>query len=235
LEHSSDAWEEKKELPEGDMAWGQLKVGLLVLICSCGLVFPVFGADDPKPPSGPAPAAAAAEGKPAQVLQVDLQKCLDLAMENNHNRPASQAALEAAEAQHQQALSSFWPQVNGRSAYTILKNNPNFIFPAETIPVPGQIITIPANAFGPGFPPAPIPLNTPAGRFVVPQQNVKLMDRRLLTSSLNVDLPLFTGGLRYAKVKQAKCGVEAARQDVRRTDLQVAYDVNRIRGSPGRS
>jgi outer membrane protein len=210
------------------MGWGNLKVGLLVLICSCGLVFPVFGADDQKPPPGPVPAAAAAESKPAQVLQVDLQKCLDLALENNHRKPASQAALEAAEAQHQQALSSFWPQVSGRSAFTALKNDPNFVFPAETIPVPGQNITIPANAFGPGFPPAPIPLNTPAGRFEVPQQNVKLMDRRLLTSSLNVDFPLFTGGLRYAKVKQAKYGVEAARQDVRRTDLQVAYDVHRM-------
>jgi outer membrane protein len=112
--------------------------------------------------------------------------------------------------------------------YTALKNNPNFIFPAENIPVPGQAVTIPANAFGPGFPPAPVPLNTPAGKFVVPQQNVKLMDRRLLTSSLNVDFPLFTGGLRYARVKQARCGVEAARQDVRRTDLEVVYDVQRM-------
>jgi outer membrane protein len=210
------------------MARGKLNLGLLVLICSWGFVFPAFGADETKPPPGPPPAAAATENKSAQVLQVDLQKCLDLAMENNHNRPVSQAALEASEAQHQQALSSFWPQVNGRSAYTILKNNPNFIFPAETIPVPGMTITIPANAFGPGFPPAPIPLNTPAGRFTVPQQNIKLMDRRLLTSSLNLDLPLFTGGLRYAKVKQAKNGVEAARQDVRRTNLQVVYDVHRM-------
>jgi outer membrane protein len=54
------------------------------------------------------------------------------------------------------------------------------------------------------------------------------MDRRLLTSCLSVDFPLFTGGLRYAKVKQAKYGVEAARQDVRRTDLQVVYDVHRM-------
>jgi outer membrane protein len=229
LEHLSDAWEEKKKLPEGFMGWGKLNLALLALLCFLGLVSTVSGADDQTPPSsGPAPAAAAGESKATQVLQVDLQKCLDLAMENNHRKPASQAALEAAEAQHQQALSSFWPQVSGHSLFTSLKNDPNFIFPAMTVPVPGQSVTIPANAFGPGFPPAPIPLNTPAGRVEVPQQTIKLMDRRLLTSSLSVDFPLFTGGLRYAKVKQAKYGVEAARQDVRRTDLQVVYDVHRM-------
>jgi outer membrane protein len=210
------------------MAWGRLFIGLLIMVSIGGLIAPVLAGDAQGPTSGLVPGTTAAESKSPQIIQVDLQRCLDLAMENNHRRPASQAALEAAEAQHRQALSSFWPQVNARSAFTALKNNPNFVFPAETIPVPGQSVTIPANAFGPGFPPAPIPLNTPAGRFVVPQQDVKLMDRRLLTSSLNVEYPLFTGGLRYSKAQQAKYGVAAARQDTRRTDLQVVYDVHRM-------
>ena len=162
------------------------------------------------------------------ILKVTLKECIDIAIKNNHQRPVSQFALEAAEAQHKQALSAYWPQVSARAVYTTLDDDPNFIFPAKTIPVPSQTITIPANAFGPGFPPFPVPLNTPAGRFQVPEQDIKLMDKRNLITSLNVNYPLFTGGLRSAKVKQAKCGVEVAKQEVRRTDLQVMYDVHRM-------
>lgn len=115
-------------------------------------------------------------------MKVTLKECLDIALKNNHQRTASQFALEAAEAQHQQALSAYWPQVTARAAYTSLDEDPNFIFPAKTIPVPSQTVTIPANAFGPGFPPVPVPLITPAGRFQVPEQDIKLMDRRLAIS-----------------------------------------------------
>jgi outer membrane protein TolC len=73
-----------------------------------------------------------------------------------------------------------------------------------------------------------VPLSTPAGKFQVPEQDIKLMDKRNLITSLNVNHPLFTGGLRSAKVKQAKCGVEVAKQEARRTDLQVVYDVHRM-------
>jgi outer membrane protein TolC len=109
-----------------------------------------------------------------------------------------------------------------------LDDDPNFIFPAKTIPIPSQAITIPANAFMPGFPPAPVPLQTPAGSVQVPEQDIKLMDKRNLITSLKMDLPLFTGGLRLAKLKQAKCGIKVANEEVRRTDLQVMYGVHRM-------
>jgi outer membrane protein TolC len=132
------------------------------------------------------------------------------------------------ENQHKQAMSSYWPQLSLRSIYSQFDENPNFIFPARNIPVPGQTVTLPANSFGPGLPPGPVPLTSPSTQFSVPEQNVKLMDSSNLLTSLNLTYPLYTGGLRRAKVKQAEKGIEVAKQEVRRTDLQVIYDVNRM-------
>ncbi len=49
-----------------------------------------------------------------------------------------------------------------------------------------------------------------------------------MLTSLNLTYPLYTGGLRRAKVEQAQKGVEVAEQEVRRTDLQVIYDTKRM-------
>jgi outer membrane protein len=177
------------------------------------------------PPQDPS-SEQAQENK--KLLHLDIDTCLDISLKNNHRRPASKFALEVAEAQHQQALSAYWPQLSLKSLYSQLDQDPNFIFPARSIPVPAQTATIPANSFGPGFPPAPVPVNTPATQFNVPQQNVKLFDKRNLLASLNLTYPLYTGGLRGAKVDQAEKGIEVAKQEVRRTELQIIYDTKKM-------
>ena len=109
-----------------------------------------------------------------------LQECLDSALKNNHRRPASQFAVAMAEAQHRQALAGYWPQVNFEGGYQRLSRPMNFIFPASVMQIPAQsltlppgtaTVTIPAGAFGPGFPPSAVQLpvsypgqtvNTPA-------------------------------------------------------------------------
>jgi len=105
----------------------------------------------------PAPAPA------GQVLT--LKDCLRIAMENNHRRPASRFAVAMAEAQHRQALAGYWPQVQAKGGWFRQDEAPNFIFPASAMYIPSQtvnipggaaLVTIPANAFGPGFPPQTI-------------------------------------------------------------------------------
>jgi outer membrane protein len=104
-----------------------------------------------------------------------------------------------AEAQHRQALAGYWPQVNFKGGYERLDQPLNFIFPSRVFPVPARSIsvaggtaavTVPANAFGPGFPPAAIQIpvsvpgqtiQTPAQSLTVPEQNVKVLDRDLVT------------------------------------------------------
>jgi outer membrane protein TolC len=179
---------------------------------------------------------------PEGPRKLGIEECVDIALRNNHQRPASRYAVEAAEAQHRQALSSFWPQLTLNMAFVRLDENPLFVFPSSTmgipamsIPVPSQTITIPANAFGPGFPPVAVPLSTPASTFnvpgqtfTVPKQEVTLMDRDTMLASLDMSLPLYTGGKRTAIVKQARYGVAVAKEEARRTDLQVIYDVKRM-------
>jgi outer membrane protein TolC len=179
---------------------------------------------------------------PEGPRKLGVEECVEIALRNNHQRPASRYAVEAAEAQHRQALSSFWPQLSLNVLFMRLDQDPLFVFPSSTmgipamsIPVPAQSVTIPANSFGPGFPPVAVPLSTPAQTFTVPaqtftvpEQRITLMDRDTAIGSLDMMFPLYTGGKRTAIVNQAKYGVEVAKEEVRRTDLQVIYDVKRM-------
>ena len=159
--------------------------------------------------------------KDRDPLTLTLQECIDIALQNNHTRPASKFAVEIAESQHQQTLSSYWPQVALRSVYTYMDEAPNFIFPATPM-------GLPAMSYNVNTPLGPLPVNIPAQSFSVPPQDIKLMDRSNLMTSLNATVPLYTGGLRPALVSQARSGLEAAKQESRRTDLQVLYDVKRM-------
>ena len=183
----------------------------------------------------------------AEVPQVlSLSDCMRIAMEKNHSRPASQFAVAMAEAQHRQALAAYWPQVSAKGGVTRLERAPNFEFPAsamyipaETVTVPGgtATVTIPANAFGPGFPPvaAQLPVSFPGQTvstnpelFPIPEQNVKLMDPTTETVSGNFSWLLWDGGMRHGYREQALGGVDAARADVHRTDLELADSVIRL-------
>ena len=153
-----------------------------------------------------------------QFTTLTLQNCIDLALQNNHARAASRYSIEIAEAQHRQALSAYWPQVGVKATYSILDEDPNFIFPGRNISLP-QGMTIPVNT-----PNGPYELSS----LPVPEQNVKLMDRQNFIASLNATLPLYTGGKVSSIVRQAEQGVRAAREESRRTDLQVIYDTTRF-------
>ena len=202
-------------------------------LSAAAALYPGFAAETP-------PVALAAP----QVLS--LQDCLRLAMENNRRRPASRFAVAMAEAQHRQALAGYWPQVTAKAGYFRLDEAPNFIFPASTMVVPAQtvtvpagtaMVTIPAEAFAPGFPPAPIQMpvafpgqsiTTAAQVFPIPQQNVKLLNPDNFTVSGNLTWLLWDGGMRKGYREQALGGVQAAQAEVRRTDLELTDSVVRI-------
>jgi outer membrane protein len=167
------------------------------------------GQEMPAPPPVDEPAP--------QFTTLTLQNCIDLALRNNHARAASRYSIEIAEAQHRQALSAYWPQVGVKATYSIMDEDPNFIFPGENISLP---------------PGTTIPVNTPNGPYElsslpVPEQKIKLMDRQNFIASLNATLPLYTGGKISSIVRQAEQGIRAAREESRRTDLQVIYDTTR--------
>ncbi|MGA2132770.1 MAG: TolC family protein [Bryobacteraceae bacterium] len=190
------------------------------------------------------PAAQPPSAGSPEVLT--LAQCLDAALRNSHRRPASQFSLLMAEAQHRQALAGYWPQLTGKAGLERLSDPLNFIFPATTMQIPAQtvgvpggtmVVTIPANAFAPGFPPSSIqmPVNFPgqtfhtaAQNFAVPEQNVKVLDNNLVSGSLDLKWLLADGGMRHGYREQAAGLVDMMRQESRRTDLEIADSVKQM-------
>jgi outer membrane protein TolC len=179
-----------------------------------------------------------------QILSLD--DCLRIAMEKNRQRPASRFAVAMAEAQHRQALAGYWPQISAKGGWTQLNQAPNFVFPASMMYVPSQTVnvpggtasvTIPANAFGPGFPPAAIqmPVSFPGQSvstapqvFPVPSYDVKLANPTNFEASGNMTWLLFDGGMRTGYREQAQGAIDAARAESRRTDLEITDSVVRM-------
>jgi outer membrane protein TolC len=174
---------------------------------------------DAKEPEAEFPAKTSREEIRPRLLT--LRECLDIALENNRRRPVSRFDVEIADAQLRQALSSYWPQLGVKASYIRFDEDPNFIFPATNFSVPGSTIIV-------DTPLGPLPVTIPAQSINVPEQNIRMMDKQNMTGMLNLVYPLYTGGKRPAIVKQARSGLEAAKQEVRRTDLQVIFDVKRI-------
>jgi outer membrane protein TolC len=183
---------------------------------------------------------------PAQIQRLTLQQCLQTAREKNHSRPASQFAVAIAEAEHRQALSGYWPQINARGGVERTDEPFNFLFPASQMYIPAQsvsipggqaMVTIPANAFGPGFPPSTIQLpvafpaqtiQTSAQQFPIPAQNIKLMNPTTSSVSGDFKFLLFDGGMRHGLNEQSLGGIDAAKADAHRTDLEVSDSVTRL-------
>jgi outer membrane protein len=149
-----------------------------------------------------------------------LQQCIDLALRQSHLRVASRYGVEIAESQHRQALSAYWPQIGAKATYTMMDQDPSFVFPSSTVQIPAS--TVVANT-----PLGAIPVSTPAMSYQTGAIKVKLMDRQNLVASLQATLPLYTGGQISAIVRQSEQGVKAAQEEARRTDLRIVYDTTR--------
>lgn len=167
-------------------------------------------------------------------------------MEKNRQRPASRFAVAMAEAQHRQALAGYWPQISAKGGWTRLDEGPNFIFPASTTYIPSQTVnvpggttsvTIPANAFGPGFPPAAVqmPVSFPgqsvtsaAQMFAIPEQDIKLANPTNFDATGSLTWLLYDFGMRKGYREQSQGAVQAAQADARRTDLELTDSVVRL-------
>jgi outer membrane protein len=203
--------------------------GVTRVIVMTVLTASLANAQQAKEPATPARDSVASA---AGTRSFTLEECLSTALQNNRRRPASRFAVAAAEAQHRQALAAYWPQISARGGYQRMDESPNFLFPASSIQVPAQTLPLPPgyglaivdpanNVVGslPGF---------PAQSIQVPAQDVKLMDPDSFMASLNAVWLLYDGGMRRGYRQQARAGVEAAKQEARRTDLEITDSVKRM-------
>ncbi len=151
-----------------------------------------------------------------QLDNLTLQQSLRIALENHRSLQVSQAALDMAEAQYQQAMAAFRPKLGLEAGFQRADENRTFTFegivqtPAMGLPIGpgGAIVAIPGQ---------PLPINL----------DVQLFDRDVTRAGLNLTYPLYTGGKKDAITGMAKKGVEIAREEKRKTELEVVRDVNK--------
>lgn len=156
-------------------------------------------------------ARAGKEAGRSGKLRLTLRRAVELALERNASRPASLWALRAAEAQYRQTLAAYRPHFDLTASFTRSDEPANFVFPASD---PTGLIM--AGIFTP----------QQAG-VITSERDVKLWDRDLGITSLGMTYPLSLGGKRKALRRQAARGVDVAREEMRRTDMRVVYDVHR--------
>ncbi len=173
--------------------------------------------------------AFALSAEPVTPEKLSLEDCIRIAMERHQSLNVSEANVAMAEALYQQAMSAYWPkiaaEVNAQRAdqdrtYSL---QGQFDLPPA---VGGALTSVVAQSnpqyaqalqLGLAKPISAIPIN----------MDVKLFDRDIATSSINLTYPIFTGMKREAIVAQAEKGVKIAEEGRRKTNLEIVRDVKK--------
>lgn len=160
--------------------------------------------------------AVSAEATAPQKLT--LQDCIRIALEKHQSLNVSAANIAMAEAMYQQAMSAYWPQIAAQVNASRADQDRTFKMEGD-FSLPPQM----TNVLSGGNPIAaaalaqPIPIN----------MDIKILDKDLVQSSLNLTYPIFTGLKREALVAQAEKGIQIAEQGQRKTTLEVIRDVKK--------
>ncbi len=145
-----------------------------------------------------------------------MEQAIKTALANHRSMQVSQAALDMAEAQYRQAMAAFGPKLNLEAGIQRADEDRTFTFQ-------GVIQTPPmALPIGPGGMSIPIP-----GQPLAVNLDVKMFDRDVATAGLNLTYPLYTGGRKGAVTGMAKAGVDIAKEEQRKTEMDVVRDVRR--------
>ena len=177
-------------------------------------------------------ACLASPGQHAVAERLDnltLEQSLRIALENHRSLHVSQAALAMAEAQYQRAMAAFRPQLALEAGFQRADEDRTFTFS-------GNFATPPTDATG--LVNATLAAGghatvLPAGSVMMPGQSIAidmdtmLFDRDVTRAGLNLTYPLYTGGRKEALTGMAKKGVDIAREDKRKSELEVVRDVRR--------
>jgi len=133
-----------------------------------------------------------------------LNECIAIALQKHQSLTISDAQVSMAEALYQQAMSAYWPSINGNVSAVRSDQDRTFsINGSLTTPTPFGPLSIPVNI------------------------KTTLYDRDLLRASINLSYPIFTGLKRPAIIGQAEKGVKIAEQGRRKTKLDIVRDVKK--------
>lgn len=143
---------------------------------------------------------------------VTLNDCISTALTNNSRTLLAKEAQVVARAQHQQALSKYWPTISFSSTGTI-RDEPLYNI-TESFDM-----SVPVSSLG-----------FPSGTTVdatVPEQKNKLTGTKNLDMDLTASYILWAGGKRRAVTRQTKINNDIASQGVHREALQLIHDVKK--------
>ncbi|APW66622.1 hypothetical protein LPB137_12535 [Poseidonibacter parvus] len=144
----------------------------------------------------------------ASVKEVTLSEAIKIALENNKQNKISKIALEIANVQYKQAISANYPAINAMVVGQRVKED--VIYQQRgTFELPADL----AIALGRSSIPADI--------------DATALGRDTVKGSLNLLYPLFTGGKISSVIEQAKLNKLLAMNTIKRTDLDVAYDIKK--------
>lgn len=187
-------------------------VNMLALLCVLIITVPVLRAQQ-NSPTVAVQRSGSSEQQPESAAAVfTLEECQRIAQENNHSIRAANYGLSAAESRKRQAASGYWPQLSIGGSLSYTDQDPLFTMPGFSLELPA--LTLPGMTI-------PLPPMT------IPEQKAKLFDKQLATASASLLFPVYTGGKISALNRQAESGIEAARQEYRKSALETRYDVTR--------
>ncbi|MCK7505544.1 MAG: TolC family protein [Desulfobacterales bacterium] len=160
-------------------------------------------------------------GKPAPRL-LGIDECIDIALQNNRNQTCLAVRHRdrrgPIRAGHVVMLAATGREGclhdNGRRSHFHISRD------IDQHPIYGTDAVVPPRIDSPEHIP-PIDTRSGTGHQAHEQTHNAI-------ASLNLTYPIYTGGLRKSIVRQARQGIQAAREEARRTDLQVVYDVKRM-------
>jgi outer membrane protein len=155
-------------------------------------------------------------GAAPNLDKLTLEQAVQIALQNHRSVQVSQAALEMAEAQYRQAMAAFGPRVNLEGGFQRADQDRTFTFngivqtPSMGLPIGpgGAVVPIPGQ---------PLPINL----------DVKMFDRDVSKVGINLTWPIYTGGKKEAVSGMARKGADLAREEKRKTELEVVRDVHK--------
>jgi outer membrane protein len=137
----------------------------------------------------------------AQQRTLTLSDAISLGLENSKSLHSSLMKSEYADAKSSEMSANFYPTLKAQLGYQNLSN------------IPAAAVTLPRNAFGPGFPPQPV--------------NVALSQVILnnYTARATLQQPLFTGWRLQSAADNAEYTANAVHDDYQKDRDQLLYDI----------
>lgn len=154
-----------------------------------------------------------------QYQQLTLNDAIQIGLKHSVQQRVSLQAAAIAESQYKEALSAHWPTIGLQASAIRLDQDPTFTFPGANVNIASIATPLNSALFGGA---QVIPSKIESG-----QQKVKLMDRDTATATLQMMMPLYTGGKISSIVDQAQLGKQIAQEEYHRTTLQIVRDIKR--------